>query len=84
MTKAGADKFKDYAMPCEPKKEGGQSQKKIIGICHWINNIPVGEVPILTPLNGVRVFFTVFVILRDTTTPVTLDGVGTWESKRFD
>jgi hypothetical protein len=61
-------------MPCEPKKEGGQSQKKIIGICHWINNMPVGEVPILTPLNGVRVFFTVFVILRDTTTPVTLDN----------
>ncbi len=44
----------------------------------------MGEVPILTPLNGVRVFFTVFVILRDTTTPVTLDGVGTWKSKRFD
>jgi hypothetical protein len=36
--------------------------------------MPVGEVPILTPLNGVRVFFTVFVILRDTTTPVTLDN----------
>jgi hypothetical protein len=68
LTKAGADKFK-------PTKSG---------ICHRINNILVGEVPILTPLNGVRVFFTVFVILRDTTTPVTLDGVGTWKSKRFD
>ena len=55
------------------KKRGAKSEK-IIGICHWINNIPVGEVPILTPLNGVRVFFTVFVILRDTTTPVTLDN----------
>ena len=54
------------------KKRGGAKSEK--GICHWINNIPVGEVPILTPLNGVRVFFTVFVILRDTTTPVTLDN----------
>jgi hypothetical protein len=80
LTKAGADKFKDYAMPCKPKKGGGSKS----GICHRINNILVGEVPILTPLNGVRVFFTVFVILRDTTTPVTLDGVGTWKSKRFD
>ena len=23
---------KDYAMPCEPKKEGGQSQKKVFVI----------------------------------------------------